>query len=105
MAKKPVSSKRVPKPAKANRGATRPAVKKTNKPLSGRALVKKPTAARNGQGGLSAAGSYPRKSRPAWEASVRQLDRQILQLVNRRAEATTRLIESAPNRNAAVYDL
>jgi chorismate mutase/prephenate dehydratase len=76
-----------------------------NKSSSSRALVKKPAAASNGQGGVSAAGSDSRKSGPASEASLRQLDRQILQLINRRADATTRLIEAAPNRNAAVYDL
>jgi chorismate mutase / prephenate dehydratase len=105
MAKKPVSSKRVPKPAKASKGPSRPAAKKLNKSSSSRALVKKPTAAHNGQGGVSAAGSDSRKSGPALEASLRQLDRQILQLINRRADTTTRLIEAAPNRSAAIYDL
>jgi chorismate mutase/prephenate dehydratase len=105
MAKKPVSSKRVPKPAKASKGPSRPAAKKLNKGSSSRTLVKKPAAARNGQGGLSAGRSDSRKSGPSLEASLRQLDRQILQLINRRADTTTRLIEASPNRNAAIYDL
>ena len=68
-------------------------------------MVKKPTAAGNGQGNLTTATSESRKAGPMSESALRQLDRQILQLINRRAEATTRMIEAAPNRNAAVYDL
>src|ERR1700722_16084838 len=95
MAKKPVSSKRLPKPAKSSRTPSRPAAKPS----------KKPAIVANGQGTPSAASSEPRKPAPASEASIRQLDRQILQLINRRAEATTRLIEAAPNRSAAIFDL
>jgi chorismate mutase/prephenate dehydratase len=105
MAKKTVSSKRVPKPAKASKGPSRPAAKKSIKGPSSRALVKKPSAAHNGQSGHSSGGSESRKTGPSLEASIRQLDRQILQLINRRADTTTKLIEAAPNRNAAVYDL
>jgi chorismate mutase / prephenate dehydratase len=95
MAKKPVSSKRLPKPVKTTRTPSRPAAKPS----------KKPGAAANGQGTLSAGSAEPRKPAPSSEASIRQLDRQILQLINRRAEATTRMIEAAPNRNAAIFDL
>jgi chorismate mutase / prephenate dehydratase len=105
MAKKPVSSKRVPKPAKAHRGPSRPPAKPNKHPSTSRALVKKPAAARNGQRSVSGGNSESRKSAPSSEASLRQLDRQILQLINRRAETTTRMIEAAPNRNAAIYDL
>ncbi len=101
MAKKSVASKRVPKPAKASRGPSRPPAKGH----SSRNVVKKPTAAGNGQGNLTTATPESRKAGPLSETALRQLDRQILQMINRRAEATTRMIEAAPNRNAAVFDL
>jgi chorismate mutase / prephenate dehydratase len=101
MAKKSVASKRVPKPAKSSRGPSRPPAKGH----SPRNVVKKTTAAGNGQGSLTTAAPESRKAGPLSESALRQLDRQILQMINRRAEATTRLIEAAPNRNAAVYDL
>jgi chorismate mutase / prephenate dehydratase len=101
MAKKSVASKRVPKPAKPSRGPSRPPAKgHTN-----RNVAKKPTAAGNGQGNLTTTTPESRKAGPLSENALRQLDRQILQLINRRAEATTRMIEAAPNRSAAVYDL
>lgn len=100
MAKKSVASKRVPKPAKPSRGPSRP-------PAKGQShrSVKKPAAAGNGQGNLTTTPPESRKAGPLSESALRQLDRQILQMINRRAEATTRMIEAAPNRNAAVYDL
>jgi chorismate mutase / prephenate dehydratase len=101
MAKKSVASKRVPKPAKASRGPSRPPAKGQ----SHRNVVKKSAAAGNGQGSLTTAAPESRKAGPLSESALRQLDRQILQMINRRAEATTRMIEAAPNRNAAVYDL
>jgi len=104
MAKKPVSSKRLPKPAKTNRSPSRPPAKLNKRPPS-RTLVKKPATASNGQGTPAAVSTEARKPATASEASLRQLDRQILQLINRRAEATTRLIEAAPNRSMAVFDL
>jgi chorismate mutase/prephenate dehydratase len=104
MAKKPVSSKRLPKPARKNRGPSRPPAKLNKRPAS-RTLVKKPAVASNGQGTPAVVSSEPRKPAAASEASLRQLDRQILQLINRRAEATIRLIEAAPNRSLAVFDL
>lgn len=104
MAKKPVASKRVPKPAGAKKGPTRPQAR-LNKPPATRALVKKPSALRNGQERSAASPADGRKSANSLEASIRQLDRQILQLINRRAEATTKWIESSADRNAAVYNL
>jgi chorismate mutase / prephenate dehydratase len=105
MAKKPVSSKRVPKPAAAKTGPNRTAGSGSKRPVT-RALVKKPAPASNGQGNPKPAASESRsKSVSSLEASLRQLDRQILQLINRRAEITTRLVESAPNRLAAVFNL
>lgn len=104
MAKKPVSSKRVPKPAAAKKGPNRAAASGSKRPAT-RALVKKPSPASNGQGNPKPAASESRKSVSSLEASLKQLDRQILQLINRRAEITTRLVESAPNRLAAVFDL
>lgn len=111
MAKKAVSSKRLPKPAKGQPDQGRSASKLKRPPA--RTLVKKPSPARNGQGGAgpshsgskSPGQSESKKSGASLESSIRQLDRQILQLINRRAETTTRLIETAPNRNAAIYDL
>jgi chorismate mutase/prephenate dehydratase len=104
MAKKPVATKRVPKPAAAKKGPSRP-VSRLPKPPQ-KAVVKKPSVQRNGQAApTEKPASEPKKSSSALEASLRSLDRQILQLINKRAEGTVRLIESAPNRNEAVFDV
>ena len=101
MAKKSVASKRVPKPAKPSRGPSRPPAKGH----ANRNLAKKPAAASNGQSAITTAAPEPRKAGPMTESALRALDRQILQLISRRAEATTKMIEAAPDRNAALYDL
>ena len=47
----------------------------------------------------------PAKRKPgSREAQLRRLDREILKLINRRAAATTKLIESRPNPQAALYE-
>jgi chorismate mutase/prephenate dehydratase len=105
MAKKPVATKRVPKPAGAKKGPDRPASRLPKTPQT-RTLVKKPSAQRNGQSQPAAKpAGETRKSSGALETSLRNLDRQILQLINKRAEGTIRLIESAPDRGAALFDL
>src|ERR1700722_476197 len=101
MAKKSFASKRVQKPAKPSPGRSRPPAKGH----ANRNLAKKPAAASNGQSAITTAAPEPRKAGPMTESALRALDRQILQLISRRAEATTKMIEAAPNRNAAVYDL
>jgi chorismate mutase / prephenate dehydratase len=93
MAKKPVSSKRVRKPERTT--TNRPSALNNKRPAT-RALVKKPPAAANGQGGAKANRPETRKSSAALEASIHNFDKQILQLVNRRAAATIRLIEGSP---------
>jgi chorismate mutase/prephenate dehydratase len=103
MAKKPVSSKRVPKPAAANRGPTRAAGRAEKRPAA-RTVAKRPSTAGNGQGARQEARIDSSKTIAALEASIRHLDQQILQLINRRAEATTRRLESLPDRNAALFD-
>jgi chorismate mutase/prephenate dehydratase len=102
MAKKPVATKRVPKPAA--KGSSRPVSRP--KPAQAKTLVKKPPAQRNGQAVPSAekAAGESRKSAGALEASLRNLDRQILQLINKRADATIKLIETAPDRKEALFD-
>lgn len=52
----------------------------------------------------SAAGISPAKANAAAQAEVAKLDQEILKLLNRRAAATFKLIETAPDRRAAVYD-
>jgi chorismate mutase/prephenate dehydratase len=105
MAKKPVATKRVPKPAGMKKGPSRPAPP-VHKPPQTRAIVKKPPAQRNGQSQATAKpAAEARKPSGSLEASLRSLDRQILQLVNKRAEGTIRLIESATDRNSALFDL
>jgi chorismate mutase/prephenate dehydratase len=105
MAKKSVATKRVPKPALAKKGPSRP-VSRLPKPPQTKTLVKKPSAQRNGQSPqVSKPAGESRKSPSGLEASLRNLDRQILQLINKRAEATIRLIESAPDRSEALFDL
>jgi chorismate mutase / prephenate dehydratase len=105
MAKKPSASKRVPKPAAASNAPSRP-VSRLPKPAQTRAIVKKPSPQRNGQSEAPAKpAGEAKKSTGSLEASLRSLDRQILQLINKRAEGTIRLIESAPDRSAAVFDL
>ena len=96
MAKKPVATKRVPKPAGAKKGPSRP-VSRLPKPPQ-KTVVKKPSVQRNGQAASAGeAGCGTAQSRPAaLESSLRSLDRQILQLINKRAEGTVRLIESGP---------
>jgi len=106
MAKKPVATKRVPKPSETNKRKPSRPVSRLPKQSPAKALVKKPSVQRNGQ--ASAAGKPTgdsRKSTTALAASLRNLDRQLLQLINKRAEATIRLIESAPDRSAALFDL
>jgi chorismate mutase/prephenate dehydratase len=105
MAKKPIATKRVPKPAHSRKGPSRH-VSRLPKAPQAKALVKKPSVQRNGQASLSARqATDSRKSSAALEASLRNLDRQILQMINKRAEATIRLIESAPDRSEALFDL
>jgi chorismate mutase/prephenate dehydratase len=105
MAKKPSATKRVPKPAAATKAPSRP-VSRLPKTSQTRAIVKKPSPQRNGQSDAAAKSSgEARKSTGSLEASLRSLDRQILQLINKRSEGTIRLIESAPDRGAAVFDL
>jgi chorismate mutase / prephenate dehydratase len=108
MAKKPVATKRVPKPALAKKGPSRP-VSRLPKPPQAKALVKKPSPQRNGQAQPATEkekpAGEPRRATGGLEASLRSLDRQILQLINKRAEGTIRLLESAPDRSAAVFDL
>jgi chorismate mutase / prephenate dehydratase len=106
MAKKPVATKRVPKPATAKKRPDRPVSRVHKTPPQSRTLVKKPSPQRNGQPEPAAKpAGETRKSAGALESSLRSLDRQILQLVNKRAEGTVRLIESAPDRGAALFDL
>jgi chorismate mutase/prephenate dehydratase len=105
MAKKPVATKRVPKPSD-SRKSSRHAVSRLPKPAQTKTLVKKPSAQRNGQAvAPPKAAVESRKSTSALEASLRSLDRQILQLINKRAEGTIKLIESAPDRSTALFDL
>jgi chorismate mutase/prephenate dehydratase len=103
MAKKPIATKRVPKPSAPKKGHG--PVSRLPKPSHTRTVVKKPSPQRNGQStSAPKVASEPRKSTGALESTLRSLDRQILQLINKRADATIRLIESAPNRNEALFD-
>ena len=72
--------------------ATKPVTKKSAKPVSTTASAK------------TAASSSAVKINAAAQAEVGKLDQEIIKLLNRRAAATFKLIESSPDRRAAIYD-
>jgi len=72
--------------------ATKPVTKKSAKPVSTTASAK------------TAASSSSVKINAAAQAEVGKLDQEIIKLLNRRAAATFKLIESSPDRRAAIYD-
>jgi chorismate mutase/prephenate dehydratase len=61
----------------------------------------KPSAAASG---ASKSGSNGAARSASLEVDLRRIDQEILKLVNRRAEATARLIETAHDRRTALYD-
>lgn len=96
-AKKKVSTKtsraksagRKSKPAKK---AKRPAATSRKK------TVKKPkVGAKNKVAAKKQPSAAPKRKAPSAEAAIRRLDKEILKLINRRADATTKLVESSPN--------
>jgi len=120
MPKKPPSSKRVRKPARPQKSAARPAAKQKASSAA-RKLVPKRKPAAKPAAEKPAAATPPRetaKSEAAppkpkasssrggssLETTIRQIDRDILKLINKRAEATVKLIESQPNPQAAIFD-
>ena len=72
--------------------ATKPVTKKSAKPVSTTASAK------------TAASSSAVKINASAQAEVGKLDQEIIKLLNRRAAATFKLIESSPDRRAAIYD-
>jgi len=72
--------------------ANKPVPKKAAKPTATTASVK------------PAAASTPAKINAAAQVEVAKLDQEIIKLLNRRAAATFKLIETAPDRRAATYD-
>lgn len=77
------SASRKSKPAKKAAPGAAAATKKTVKKPKAAVAKKKPAAS-------------ARKS-PSADAAIRRLDKEILKLINRRADATTKLVESSPN--------
>jgi chorismate mutase/prephenate dehydratase len=73
------------------------------KPLSRKAV--RTNATRTKPSRLPAAGKSNGKKTPAsLESEIRKLDLELLKLVNRRAAATTALLESRPNPQEGLYD-
>jgi chorismate mutase/prephenate dehydratase len=67
-------------------------------------MVKKPAVTRNGQPSAPRPKAESNKSAASLETAIHHLDEQILQLINRRAETTTRWIEGLSDRHAALFD-
>lgn len=100
MAKKKVTKKRSASPA--SKPKSRKVVKKAKTPArkaASRPVAKKPAATRTVKKPVKKAGTASRKSAtPASiESEIKKLDSKILELINQRAEATTKFIESQPN--------
>lgn len=95
--KKSVAKKRgrqATPPRKKQKAASTAKKKKVRKPAS-----KTPTRR------TSAGKSAPKQKSPAsLQSEINRLDRDILKLINARAEATTKLIESQPNPQETLYD-
>lgn len=72
--------------------ASKPVAKKNVKQNSSTSSAKQPST------------STPAKLNAAAQSEIAKLDQEIVKLINRRAAATLKLIETAPDRRAATYD-
>jgi chorismate mutase / prephenate dehydratase len=91
--KKLVSKKRRPAAAPVRRKAARPAPKTAKKKAVPK--VRKESPARR---------AAAKPAGPPSENQIRKIDRELLKLLNERATATTKALESSPNRQAALFD-
>jgi len=106
MAKKKSTGKRAG--ASASKKTTRRVVKKSppasrTKAASKKATGKKPKTVKKPKP-KSASPSSRKTAAPSLENEIKKLDTQILKLINQRADATTRYIESKPNPHKALFE-
>ncbi|MGE3316180.1 MAG: prephenate dehydratase domain-containing protein, partial [Planctomycetaceae bacterium] len=93
----------VTKPAPAPVAKPKPAVK-PSVPVAATPPVAPPAAAVTPPAETAAPKAPAARPVSALEQSIRQLDREIVKLINKRAEATIKFIESQPHPQTAVFD-
>lgn len=89
-------SKKAAKTSKKKSASRKKTSKKSSKGTSRKKTVKKPTKKKSG--------SKRSKSPSSLETDIRKLDKQILDLINKRASATTSWIEAHPNPQKTLFE-
>jgi chorismate mutase / prephenate dehydratase len=72
--------------------------------MASKPVLKKSSRTNNASVSAKTAGAVSARSVASAEAELARLDQEIIKLINRRAVATLKLIEIAPDRKAAIYD-
>ena len=72
--------------------------------MASKLVPKKPAKPASAPSSAKPAASSAAKVVASSEAEVARLDQEIVKLINRRAAATLKLIEAAPDRKSIIYD-